>query len=222
MKKKSLNELKSKCESCIDCELHEKRTNIVFADGNPDAKVLLIGEAPGKDEDEQGRPFVGKAGKLLDKLLLEANIDRKKDLYIINTLKCRPTEAGVGNSTRVKNRKPSRREKETCRHFLLSQIEIIDPKIILLCGTTALESFVEKPSPITKIRGEIFELEIAPSSQPSPRSVEGVSDSQKFLKYKAMPILHPSWLARDLSMAPNSRCALTLEDLKRIKSNYIM
>lgn len=203
MKEKLLNELESECEKCKACELHKTRNNIVFADGNSDAKILLIGEAPGKDEDDQGLPFVGKAGKLLDKLLTEANINRKKDLYIINTLKCRPSEITEGKTRRVKNRKPSKDEKDKCRHFLLSQIEIIKPEVILLCGTTALESFVEKPSPITKIRGEIFELVI--------------NDK----KYNAIPILHPSWLARDLSMAPNSRCALTLKDLKKIKEKFI-
>lgn len=204
MKKELLEQLKQKCSKCECCELCITRQNIVFADGNPEtAKVILIGEAPGEREDLTGLPFVGRAGKLLDEFLEKAGISRQKDLYIINTVKCRPP----------KNRVPTRAEKEACRPFLLKQIEIIDPEIILLCGATALASFCDKKIPISKIRGEILEIEIAPSSAlqaPSPHMGEG-------RKYKSMPIFHPSYLLRNHSLEENSPRDLMLKDLRKAK-----
>lgn len=216
-KEKQLNELKSKCgECCKPCELDKTRHNIVFADGNPEtASIVLIGEAPGENEDLQGIPFVGRAGKLLNEFLIQAGISRENDLYIINTVKCRPP----------KNRVPTNIEKEACRPIMLKQIEIIDPKIILLCGATALKSFINAKTPISKIRGEIFEIEIAPSPQPLPldnrysidylgRVLKGEDNVRK---YKAMPIFHPSYLLRNHSLEPNSPRDLMLKDLKKAK-----
>lgn len=189
MKKELLDKLKCECELCKECELHKTRNNVVFADGNPEtAKIILIGEAPGENEDLQGKPFVGRAGKLLNEFLEKAGISREKDLYIINTVKCRPS----------KNRVPSNIEKESCRAFLLSQIEIINPKIILLCGATALKSFINTKTPISKIRGEIIEIEI--------------NDK----KYSAIPIFHPSYLLRNHSIEENSPRDLMLKDLKLV------
>lgn len=190
-KNESLKNLESLCKKCVACELSKTRTNVVFADGNPDtASVILIGEAPGENEDLQGIPFVGRAGKLLNEFLKKADLSRENDLYIINTVKCRPP----------KNRIPTNKEKETCRHFLTSQIEIIDPKIILLCGATALKSFITDKKPISKIRGELFEI-----------NVNGKA-------YKAMPIFHPSYLLRNHSIEENSPRDLMLKDLLKVKS----
>lgn len=192
MKKEALEKLKSECgECCKACELKETRHNVVFADGNPEtASVVLIGEAPGENEDLQGIPFVGRAGKLLNEFLAKAELSRENDLYIINTVKCRPP----------KNRVPTDAEKEACRPVLLSQIEIINPKIILLCGATALKSFIKEKTPISKIRGAIFEIEV------------------KGKKYQAMPIFHPSYLLRNHSVEENSPRDLMLKDLKKIKN----
>ena len=168
MKKELLENLKRECELCKNCELHKTRHNVVFADGNPEtAKIILIGEAPGENEDLQARPFVGRAGKLLDNFLQEAKISREKDLYIINTVKCRPP----------KNRVPSSAEKATCRDFLTKQILTINPKLILLCGSTALADFLDTKK-ITEVHGQIFEIKISDKA------------------FKAMPILHPSPLCR--------------------------
>ena len=132
MKKDCLEIVRSKCENCTACALGATRNNIVFSDGNPStAKIVLIGEAPGETEDETGRPFVGRAGQLLNDFLKEAGISREEDVYIINTVKCRPP----------KNRVPSDEEKATCRKFLDAQIDIINPRAIVLCGATALKSF---------------------------------------------------------------------------------
>lgn len=192
MKKEALEKLKSECgECCKACELHETRHNVVFSDGNPEtASIILVGEAPGENEDLQGIPFVGRAGKLLNEFLIKANLSRENDLYIVNTVKCRPPN----------NRVPSESEKESCREVLLSQIEIVDPKIILLCGTTALKSFLSEKTLISKIRGQIVEIDV------------------RGKKYPAMPIFHPSYLLRNHSIEPNSPRGLMLSDLKKVKN----
>lgn len=142
-----LEALKSECEECTRCELAATRTNVVFSGGNCNAKIMVIGEAPGKNEDETGLAFVGRAGKLLDKVLLTQNLTREKDVYICNTVKCRPPQ----------NRVPKPLEKAACRPFLDKQIEIVQPQIILLAGATAVKSMLETKLPISKIRGQWFE-----------------------------------------------------------------
>ena len=190
MKKECLNIVESKCRACKACALAKTRHNVVFADGNPEtASIVLIGEAPGEMEDMEGRPFVGRAGQLLDEFLSEAGISREDDLYIINTVKCRPP----------KNRVPTDNEKIACEKFLLKQIEIINPKILIFCGATALKSFFDKKIPISKIRGEVLELEIGGE------------------KRKCIPIFHPSYLLRYHSLEEGSPRYLMLEDLKKIK-----
>ena len=143
-KQDKLNELKNLCENCFDCDLGKTRHKAVFSDGNIDAKIMLIGEAPGQNEDETGLPFVGRAGKLLDQLLLSQNLTREKEVYICNTVKCRPPA----------NRVPADFEKVQCRKYLDAQIEIINPQIILLCGATAVKSILNIKTPISKIRGQ--------------------------------------------------------------------
>lgn len=191
-KRNLLENLRLNCgECCKACELHGSRHNVVFSDGNPEtASIVLIGEAPGETEDLQGIPFVGRAGKLLNAFLIKAGISRERDLYITNTIKCRPPN----------NRLPNKSEKDACREVLLSQIEIVNPKIILLCGATALKSFYEEKAPISKIRGEIFEIEV------------------RGKRYAAMPIFHPSYLLRNHSEEPNSPRDLMLNDFKKVKN----
>ena len=190
MKAKKLDELKNKCLKCKKCELGETRNNIVFSDGNPKtARAILIGEAPGENEDKTGMPFVGRAGKLLNEFLEKAEISREKDLYIINTVKCRPP----------KNRVPTDSEKAACEEYLLKQIETIDPKIMIFCGATALKSFYPQKTAISKIRGEVLELEIGGK------------------KRKCIPIFHPSYLLRYHSLEEGSPRDLMLKDLKKIQ-----
>ena len=114
-KELELNKLKEECNNCQKCVLGSTRTNIVFSDGNPNAKIVLIGEAPGADEDATGIPFVGRAGKFLSKLIEESGLSRKDDFYICNTVKCRPPE----------NRVPTDEEKALCENYLLSQINLV-------------------------------------------------------------------------------------------------
>ena len=191
MKNKQLDDLKNKCLQCQDCELGKTRINIVFSDGTPNsAKAILIGEAPGENEDKTGTPFVGRAGKLLNEFLEKAGISRENDLYIINTVKCRPP----------KNRVPSDEEKQACEKYLLKQIEVINPEVPIFCGATALKSFYPKKTPISKIRGEILELEIGGKVR------------------KCIPIFHPSYLLRYHSLEEGSPRDLMLKDLKKIKA----
>jgi uracil-DNA glycosylase len=144
---KTLDEMENVCKQCFKCELSKTRNNVVFSDGNKNAKIMLIGEAPGRTEDETGKPFVGRAGKLLDKILESQDITREKNIYICNTVKCRPPE----------NRVPTPQEKEACRSYLDAQIQLIRPKIILLAGATAVKSMMDTKLPISKIRGQWFE-----------------------------------------------------------------
>ena len=139
-----LEEVKQLCELCNNCSLAQSRTNIVFSDGIPNSKLMLIGEAPGYNEDKQGKPFVGKAGQLLDKIFASVGLSRKENIYICNTIKCRPPE----------NRDPLPEEKEACRAFLDAQIEILKPRIILLCGKVALNSMLNTTTGITRVRGK--------------------------------------------------------------------
>jgi uracil-DNA glycosylase len=143
----SLEEVRKQALQCRACGLCETRTNVVFADGNPEAKLMIIGEGPGQHEDETGLPFVGRAGQLLDKILLSVDIDRKKDTYICNIVKCRPPQ----------NRVPSKEEAQTCRPFLEEQITFVKPEIILLAGATAVQYILQVKDPISKIRGKWFE-----------------------------------------------------------------
>ena len=137
-----LNELYQKCSNCTLCALHETRTNCVFGKGNPDAKVMFVGEAPGENEDLQGKPFVGRAGKLLDKFFDAAGLSHEK-IYIANILKCRPP----------KNRDPLPSEEECCIEFLREQMRIIKPKIIVCLGRIAAQVIIDPNYRITKEHG---------------------------------------------------------------------
>ena len=142
-----LEKVRLACETCHKCPLGDLRTNSVFSDGVPNSKLMLIGEAPGYNEDMQGKPFVGRAGQLLDKIFEAAGLSREKDVYICNTLKCRPPE----------NRDPLPAEKTACRPYVDEQIAILKPRIILLCGRVALTSFLPQVSSISKVRGQWFD-----------------------------------------------------------------
>ena len=186
---KALDAVRQKCESCEKCGLCKTRTNIVFSGGVPNHKMMLIGEAPGYYEDQKGEPFVGKAGQLLDKIFASVGLDRKKHVYICNTLKCRPPE----------NRDPLPEEKAACREYLDAQLDILKPRIILLCGRVAVNSMIDTKLGITKLRGKWF---------------EGPNFS------KMMPIFHPSYLLRNDSREKGSPKWLMWQDIQAIKKVY--
>ena len=138
-----LSELRNKIKSIKNCELKKSATNLVFSDGNPNAKIMIIGEGPGANEDKEGKPFVGRAGKLLDKMLESINLNRK-NVYISNVVNYRPPQ----------NRKPTDLEIRRYLPFLQKHIEIINPRILLLLGSTALNAIIGNEIVISKARGK--------------------------------------------------------------------
>jgi len=162
-----LKELEEICKNCTLCDLSKTRTNVVFGEGNPNAKIMFIGEAPGEMEDKTGRPFVGRAGKLLTKIIENVLELKRDDVYISNIVKCRPPN----------NRVPTIEEAETCKPYLLKQIDIINPDILVCLGKTAFMYLMNTDMPISKVRGQIFE----------------------YKGKKVIPTYHPSFLLRNPS-----------------------
>lgn len=140
----SLAQLQRTVKNCRKCHLAETRRNVVFGEGNDSAKIMFIGEAPGEEEDLQGRPFVGRAGKLLDQLIGRTGV-RRENVYICNVLKCRPPN----------NRDPEPHEVASCREYLLAQIAIVKPSIICTLGRHAYNTLMETDERITRVRGII-------------------------------------------------------------------
>ena len=197
IKKGCLDIVQAKCENCRDCVLGNTRKNVVFSDGNPEtAKIVLIGEAPGETEDETGTPFVGRAGKLLNQFLEEAGISRQDDLYIINTVKCRPPE----------NRVPTDVEKALCERYLTAQIDIMNPKAIIFLRRNFLWN----------LSGLIKKYKISKSF-----AVTGFNVTINGKEYRAMAIFHPSYLLRNHSMEEGSPRRLMQQDLAMIKSEIL-
>ena len=145
-KSKSLDLLKKSIINQKNCDLKKHAQNIVFSDGNPKSKIMLIGEAPGANEDQEGLPFVGRAGQLLDKMLSAINLDRKK-VYISNIVNYRPPE----------NRRPTEAEIKRYLPFISKHIEIINPKILVLLGSTAMNALIGDAIVISKMRGKWIE-----------------------------------------------------------------
>ena len=145
-KAKNLDKLKKSILSLNNCDLKRQAKNIVFSDGNPNSKIMLIGEAPGANEDEEGLPFVGRAGSLLDKMLAAIDLDRK-EVYISNIINYRPPD----------NRKPTDEEIKRYLPFITKHIEIINPKILVLLGSTAMNALIGNEVVISKMRGKWIE-----------------------------------------------------------------
>ena len=148
-KSKDLKILKTKIEQIKNCKLKENASKLVFSDGNQNAKIMIIGEGPGANEDKEGYPFVGRAGQLLDKMLNSINLNRN-NVYITNVVNYRPPE----------NRKPTDNEISGYLPYLKKHIEIIKPKIILLLGSTAMNAILENEDVISNVRGKWFQIEI--------------------------------------------------------------
>lgn len=140
-------QLKADCMQCRKCGLCETRTNLVFGVGSENAEVMFIGEGPGENEDLQGEPFVGRGGKLLDKYLEAIDLDRKKNIYIANMVKCRPP----------KNRDPLPEEQDNCIEWLREQTRLIKPKIIVCLGRISAQRLISKDFKVTKQHGEFIE-----------------------------------------------------------------
>ena len=178
-KREKLKSFFYKINDCRQCELHKGRTRLVFGSGNATAELMFVGEAPGKNEDLQGLPFVGRAGKILDDLLGSIDMERK-EVFIANVLKCRPPG----------NRDPKIDEISTCKEYLFEQINIIDPKIICTLGKYSTQLILDTSHGITGLRGKVFHRDgrtILPINHPAavlynPSRIEILQND--FLKIK--------------------------------------
>ncbi len=144
---KDINSFNNAVKNCLRCPLGKTRTKFVFGVGDPNADLVLIGEAPGADEDKQGEPFVGRAGKLLDKILEAINMKRGENVYIGNILKCRPPD----------NRDPKPDEVERCEPYLVKQLQLIQPKLIVALGRISAQTLLRTTQSLTKLRGDIHD-----------------------------------------------------------------
>jgi DNA polymerase len=187
----SLTELKQKAQGCTDCEIGKIRTELVFGEGNPESPLVLVGEGPGEEEDKTGRPFVGRAGKMLDQALADNGLSRD-DVYICNTLKCRACEEGENG--RKRNRPPTPAEVETCRQWLVPQLAAIAPKVILCIGAPSSKNLIRADFKITKERGQYFPCEYAKT---------------------AMATLHPAYVLRRSTTSFDGGYSLIVQDIGR-------
>jgi len=189
----AMAELQRRAATCVKCpNLAAARKSVVFGVGNIDAELMFVGEAPGADEDEQGEPFVGKAGQLLTKIIETMGLQRS-DVYIGNILKCRPDTPGQSAG----NRKPTAAEMETCIPYLHEQIDLIKPKILVALGATAVEGLLGKTIGITKLRG-------------TWKTYRGIP---------LMPTYHPAYLLRNQSLSEKRR---VWEDMLQVMEKLSM
>ena len=185
--------LRARAQACVKCpHLAAARTTVVFGVGNIDASLMFVGEAPGADEDEQGEPFVGRAGQLLTKIILATGLSRA-DVYIANILKCRPDTPGQSAG----NRPPTPEERATCIPYLQEQIDLIKPKAIVALGATAVDGLLGKTLGITKLRG----------------------NWQTYRGTPLMPTYHPAYLLRNQALSEKRK---VWEDLLQVMEKLEM
>jgi DNA polymerase len=198
----NMDHLRSEWSNCERCPLYELRTNIVFGSGNPEADILLIGEAPGEEEDLKGVPFVGSSGKVLDEFLRAVDLDRHTDLFITNVVCCRPSQliekASKKGNFRKENRQPTMGEVGACRPRLLEIIYLVDPFVIITMGRVASRALLKTTAPMQSIRGRIMTTEIP--------------GRYTTIRYPVLPMWHPAYLLRNPSKAPASPWGLTAQD----------
>jgi uracil-DNA glycosylase family 4 len=180
-------------EACRKCEIGSTRTNSVYGEGDPCAPIMIVGEGPGENEDRLGRPFIGRAGELLEKMLGAINLTRE-DVFICNTVKCRPT---FDDGKRLRNRAPEPQEMKNCRPYLEEQIEIIRPRLILALGAPAAKSFMGEKFSISRQRGQWFE---GPGGIP------------------VIATFHPAYILRQTGGELTQMKRLVYDDLKAIRA----
>jgi DNA polymerase len=181
----NMEQMRIHCNQCFRCGLGKTRTNAVIGRGNIHAPIMVIGEGPGQNEDETGLPFVGKAGQLLDRILASVHLT-EQEVYICNIVKCRPPG----------NRDPETAEIEACKGYLLEQIRMVNPQIILLTGKHAMLTFLGIKQGITKVRGQWVER-----------------DGRLY-----MPIFHPAYLLRNQSREPGKPKWLMWQDIQAVRA----
>lgn len=197
-------ELKEECKKCEKCDLFKHRSSVVFGQGNIKSKLMFIGEAPGRDEDRLGEPFVGRAGQLLTRALTALNMHRERDYYICNICKCRPEG----------NRTPNEEEAKACLPYLRNQVAIVKPQVIVCLGATAMKYVMQEALK----KSDISDKDIAKNFSYAIKSgtMRITRDRGKWLtvnNFKIMSTFHPAALLRD-----ESKKKLFWEDLKTVKS----
>ncbi len=191
-----IEELKARCLECTRCELSETRRNVVFGEGNPESPLMLIGEGPGENEDATGRPFVGRAGQLLDEALAANKIGRQH-VFICNILKCR---ACIRENGRARNRPPAPSEIDTCTYWLEQQIAIIKPLVILSVGAPSAKFIIKKDFKMTQERGIFYPT--------------------KYAKY-AIAALHPAYILRQMGETYDGGKSLLIADIDAARRKVI-
>ena len=186
----TLEELEQSAKQCTACRLAERRRNVAFSDGDPSSPLVLVGEGPGDQEDLQGKPFVGKAGQLLNKALLDAGISREQ-VYICNIVKCRAADWSTGKPV---NRPPMDDESAACRRWLVPQLGLIKPKVILCIGSPSAKNLIKKDFKITAERGRYFPCEFAKT---------------------AIATLHPAYILRQQSASNDGGYSLLVADIQK-------
>lgn len=185
-----LDELKARALVCASCSLSERRRNVVFGEGNPASPLVLVGEGPGDEEDKTGRPFVGRAGKLLDQALLDNGLTREH-VYICNTVKCRACDWSTGKPV---NRAPTDLEAQACRQWLLPQLSLIAPQVILCVGAPSAKNLIKKDFKITAERGKFFQ-------SPHARAI--------------LATLHPAYVLRQMNISGDGGYSLLVADVAK-------
>lgn len=185
-----LSAVRELASGCIACDLAQRRTHVVFGEGNATSPLMLVGEGPGETEDRTGRPFVGRAGQLLDRALADAGLSRDQ-VFITNTVKCRACD---WNGTRAVNRPPSEREVAACRPWLLQQLQIIQPRVILCIGAPSAKNLIKPQFRITLERGKFFR-------SPHARAI--------------LATLHPAYILRQSSSTQDGGYSLLVADLAK-------
>jgi DNA polymerase len=175
----TMEDIRRDIGECVRCPLYQGRTKIVHTEGSPRARLMFVGEAPGADEDASGRPFVGRAGQLLNKII-EAIGMKREEVLIGNVNRCRPPQ----------NRTPTTEEAKTCKPFLLRDINVVRPEVVVVMGNTAMKNLLDTKEGITKLRGQF----------------------QDYNGIKVMPTFHPAYLLRDPSKKRE-----TWEDMKKVR-----
>lgn len=185
-----LNLVREQALGCRACGLAERRNNVVFGEGNAESPLVLVGEGPGDNEDKTGRPFVGRAGQLLDRALADSGLSRDH-VYICNTVKCRACD---WNGKRATNRPPTDAEVEACRQWLLPQLAAINPQVILCVGAPSARNLIKRDFKITAERGRYFQTGYARC---------------------AMATLHPAYILRQQSLRSDGGYSLLVADIAR-------
>jgi uracil-DNA glycosylase len=188
-RRENLEAVREVCVTCVACKLSATRRHVVFGEGDPDARLMVIGEGPGEEEDRTGRPFVGRAGQLLDQIMAAVNIPRE-GVFIGNIVKCRPPG----------NRNPEPDETAACDHWLLDQIRLIQPQVIVTLGNVPTQWALETTQGITRTRGQWGTFK------------------KLGLPIKVMPMFHPAYLLRNPVRTQGGPKWLTWQDIKAVKA----